>query len=104
MQLQLHEAEGAAAAAENELDVDSFHCLVGPRSDGQLDFGAGWNGWRERAPYTGCALDDAFVRQEGYRDNNEQYCVKVPIGDANPNGDMSLAQRLDSRLLLVVYL
>ena len=100
MQVHPHPTEAADAAGLTTADgiegLDSFHCLVGPRSDGKLESGRGWKGWRKRALYSGRALQDAFARQ--VNDNNEQYCIKAP------HGDLQLARRLDSCLLLIVYM
>jgi hypothetical protein len=84
-------------------DVNALHCLIGPRSDESLPDGR-WRGWRQRAPYTGSALHDAFVRQPGANDNNEQICIKAPFDSATGRYDMTLAKRVDKCLLLVVYL
>lgn len=101
---QLTETFRNAAPRSFVLGPDSFHCLIGPRSEEMLENGSRWNGWRTRAPYTWKALRDVFIKQEGCGDNNELYCIKAPIDTTHPEGNMELSQRLDSCLILVAYL
>lgn len=97
---------GAGAAAVFSTDANLFHCLIGPWSTYAIEDMRRWDGWRARAHYTGRGLDDVFVRQLGYPDNNEQYCIKAPFRPTPNNfeGELVLVNRLNSCFVLVAYL
>ena len=97
MELQIREAEGAAASAESQFDVDSFHCLVEIRRA---------TGLRRRLEWLAeaCAIHRMCSRQRfRYTERVLRQKRAILCQGSNqlrpPN-----RQRLDLCLLLVVYL